>query len=115
MLSTGCLPEWFDIFRKLVHSSASVAPRKDGFFNDLKQFDEIKNNPLPLDEISCPTFIVHGTADNAVKFIHAETAHRLIPQSELYAMEGAYHIVLLNKQAPKMFKKQVEFIIKNTR
>jgi len=106
-------PEWFDAFRKFVDSSAPAAPRKDGFFNDLKQFDAIEENQLPLEQINCPTLIVHGMADGDVKFTHAETAHNLIPNSELYAMEGAYHIVWLNEQAPEMFNAQVEFLKKH--
>jgi pimeloyl-ACP methyl ester carboxylesterase len=47
----------------------------------------------PLAEIKCPTLIVHGTADTAVPFAHAQFAHEQIAGSRLEAFEGGDHFI----------------------
>ena len=94
----------------LTISSTPAGLLKNGFYNDLEQYEEIEKNGLPLERINCPTLIVHGTADGDVKFIHAETAHRLIQNAELYRMEDAFHIVWFSDLAEEMFHTQVEFL-----
>ncbi len=103
-------PNWIEIFRMLTISSTPAGLLKSGFYNDLEQYEEIEKNGLPLEQINCPTLIVHGTADGDVRFIHAETAHRLIQNAELHRMEGAFHIVWLSDLAREMFHTQVEFL-----
>jgi pimeloyl-ACP methyl ester carboxylesterase len=103
-------PKWIEFFRMLTKSSTPAALLKDGFYNDLEQYEEINKNGLPLEQIKCPTLIVHGTADGDVKFIHAETAHRLIQNAELHRMEGAFHLVWLSDLAEEMLHAQVEFL-----
>lgn len=103
-------PEWLEFIRKITVSSTPARLLKDGFFNDLEQYKEIDKNGLPLEQIRCPTLITHGTADGDVKFVHAETSHRRIPNAELHKMEGAYHIVWHSELADEMVRAQIEFL-----
>ena len=103
-------PSWIEFFRKAMISSTPAGLLKSGFYNDLEQYKDIEKNGLPLEQINCPTLIVHGTADGDVKFIHAEMAHRRIPNAELHRMEGAYHLVWLSDLAEEMLHTQVEFL-----
>ncbi len=64
--------------------------RKAGVNNDLEQFQAF--DKLPLSDISCPTLIMHGDADNDVPKNHAEYAHKAIKGSELYWIKGGSHI-----------------------
>ena len=45
---------------------------------------------LDLQKITCPTLIMHGTADTAVPPENARHAHASIPGSELYWMRGSH-------------------------
>jgi pimeloyl-ACP methyl ester carboxylesterase len=47
---------------------------------------------LPLDNIRCPTLIIHGDADNDVPPRDAEYAHAAIAGSELLWINKASHI-----------------------
>jgi pimeloyl-ACP methyl ester carboxylesterase len=43
-------------------------------------------------EIACPALVIHGTADQAIPFKHAEAVARLLPRcTGLIAVEGAAH------------------------
>lgn len=64
--------------------------RKLGVENDLKQLEAI--DKLPLENISCPTLILHGDADSDVPKIHAEYVHSVIKNSELYWIKGSSHV-----------------------
>ena len=44
-----------------------------------------------LHEITVPTFMVHGAQDTAAPLAYAQRAHALMPNSELYIMQGCRH------------------------
>ncbi len=72
----------------------SVVPyslRKTGIENDLIQ--ETKLDGWPLNEITCPTLILQGTADENVPLGDAEYAHAQIPNSELVELAGQGHMM----------------------
>jgi pimeloyl-ACP methyl ester carboxylesterase len=64
-----------------------------GYDNDATQFADLP--PLPLDSITCPTLIVHGTADTRLPITHAEHAHATIAGSELRRIDGGGHTAFL--------------------
>ena len=64
-----------------------------GYDNDAAQFADLP--PLPLDAITCPTLIVHGTADTRVPIAHAEHAHTSIAGSRLRRIDGGGHTSFL--------------------
>jgi pimeloyl-ACP methyl ester carboxylesterase len=64
-----------------------------GYDNDAAQFADLQ--PLPLGSITCPTLIVHGTADTRVPIAHAEHAHATIAGSELRRINGGGHTAFL--------------------
>ncbi len=64
--------------------------RQDGVHNDLAQMAAITQ--LDLAPITCPTLIVHGTADKDVPPRHGEYAKASIAGSELQWIEGGSHI-----------------------
>lgn len=45
-----------------------------------------------VDGISCPTLVVHGTADNVVDPRNAEVLAELIPDARIHTMPGAGHL-----------------------
>lgn len=66
-------------------ASLGARRRRQGLLNDLRPFA-----PAALDRITCPVLIVHGRGDRAVPPANAEYAHALIPDSELYWMDGSH-------------------------
>jgi pimeloyl-ACP methyl ester carboxylesterase len=70
--------------------SERFAARQDGVHNDLAQYAALTQ--LPLAPITCPTLIIHGSADKDVPPSHAEYAHATITGSELYWIPGGSHV-----------------------
>lgn len=64
-----------------------------GYDCDAAQFASLP--PLPLSSITCPTLIVHGTADTRVPIAHAEHAHAAIAGSEQRRIDGGGHTAFL--------------------
>jgi pimeloyl-ACP methyl ester carboxylesterase len=70
-------------------NSRQAAQRQAGMRNDYAQFADI--GQLPLAGITCPTLIVHGTADKDVTTTNATYAHASIPTSELHWIPDGSH------------------------
>jgi pimeloyl-ACP methyl ester carboxylesterase len=75
----------------VLKSTYPFAARDAGRLNDGAQFSRLPR--WPLDQITCPTLIVHGTADKTVPFAHAQFAHEQIAGSRLEAFEGGDHFI----------------------
>jgi pimeloyl-ACP methyl ester carboxylesterase len=61
--------------------------RKKGNVNDMEEF--LKSTHLPLEQIRCPSLIIHGTHDADVKFFDGVYEH--IPGAERYWIEEGDH------------------------
>jgi pimeloyl-ACP methyl ester carboxylesterase len=70
-------------------TSRQAAQRQAGLRNDFTQFADI--GELPLAGITCPTLVVHGTADTDVPTPNAAYAHASIPTSELHWIPDGSH------------------------
>ena len=74
--------------------------RKEGYRNDMRQFEALTS--YPLEKITAPTFIAQGTADTEVPFADAQLLAREIPQVEFMPVEGADHHFFLTHQGKFM-------------
>ncbi len=74
----------------LLLSTTMYHMRKAGYENDMAQFARITS--YPLERITAPTFVVHGTADDEVPFADAKLLARLVPNVKLLAIEGGRHL-----------------------
>lgn len=68
-----------------------------GFFIDLEQVNKIRTERLQ--EITCPTLIMHSKNDASVPTEHAHHAHKSIPTSELCILDSWGHLIWLGKNA----------------
>jgi pimeloyl-ACP methyl ester carboxylesterase len=75
----------------VLKSTYPYALRDPGRVNDGDQYSRLPR--WALTEIKCPTLIVHGTADTAVPFSHAQFAHEQIAGSRLEPFEGGDHFI----------------------
>ncbi len=84
-------PKKIQSLKDLVWTIWPFSKRRDGFYNDYKQFSELS---LPLSSIKVPTFIIHGDEDINVDIEQARYIQKLIPNSRLHIIEGADHYML---------------------
>ena len=110
ILSDSDQVEWF---RSLIGTFAPLSVRKAGLLNDLVQGRSIPGPPL--EQITSPTLIVHGTADRCVPFAAAEAAARRIPGSLLLPVEGAGHLVEIGPWASEVQRRVGEFLGQHAR
>ena len=86
---TGPREDLVRTIRAITLSGAGWPQRRDGYSNDMSQFEQIEE--LPLTDIACPTLIVHGSKDPDVAPEHAVHAHEAIPDSRLEWITGGSH------------------------
>jgi len=82
----------------LISVTDRMADRLPGTRNDIAnaraRFD------YPLHAIATPALVVHGTADEAVRFAHAERLAAALPHAELLTIPGGTHTSLFTHRAP---------------
>jgi pimeloyl-ACP methyl ester carboxylesterase len=74
-----------------------MAERLPGTINDITQ----SRLPFayPLEAISAPVLVVHGTADEAVPFAQARALSAKLPNAELLAIEGGQHVSIFTHRS----------------
>ncbi|MHA1442767.1 MAG: alpha/beta fold hydrolase, partial [Candidatus Heimdallarchaeota archaeon] len=96
-------------YKTLMDSTAPITIRFDGLLNDLELFKNITETKV--NNIQCPTLIVHSQQDNDVKFEHAEYLINKIPQAELFKTFGG-HLMWFGPDSDVIKKKRVDFLSK---
>ena len=66
-----------------------ILPGYIGYKNDLYQFCNLKD--FPLEKMTMPVFLIHGTEDSAVPFSFSQNAASRIPNATLFEMKGKDH------------------------
>jgi pimeloyl-ACP methyl ester carboxylesterase len=74
----------------MLNSAMFYRLRERGYKNDMVQFEKIAS--YPLERITAPIFILHGTSDNDVSFAHAENLAQRAPHTKLYAIKYGSHL-----------------------
>ena len=74
--------------------------RKAGYDNDMYHLAEMLT--YPLENITAPTFVLHGTADDEVPFADAELLGRKITNIRLVVVKGGSHQVFYTHAATVM-------------
>ncbi len=74
----------------LLHSVMLQDQRTVGLANDSEQFARIVG--YPLERISAPTFVMHGTADEEVAFSDGEMVARKVPNVRFFVVPGGSHL-----------------------
>lgn len=79
-----------------------------GFLLDLSQTGSITKGDLQ--NIRCPTLILHSKNDNAVHVEHAYRAHRHISGSRLCLLDTWGHLIWLGKGSKALYSELLEFL-----
>lgn len=77
----------------------------EGFVYDVEH--RVKN----IEEITCPTLIIHSKNDASVHFSHAEYAHKKINKSQLFEAPTDSHFLYLGPGSNEIHKKRMAFIM----
>jgi pimeloyl-ACP methyl ester carboxylesterase len=84
-------PEQVDFFRRVIASGVPLSVRRTGLHNDLQQFAQLP--VYPLEQINCPTLVLHGGADGNVPLAHAEFVANTVRGAELFALPDCGHFI----------------------
>jgi pimeloyl-ACP methyl ester carboxylesterase len=104
-------PEQMAFFRRVAASGMPLSVRQAGLWNDLHQFAQL---PLyPLEQITCPTLVVHGRADGNVPLAHAEFVARVVPDAELLALEDCGHFIWVGPGAGQAAARVRDFLMRH--
>ncbi len=83
-----------ELLREVLYSLFPVSQRQFGLDNDLVQIQTLAD--LPLKQITAPTLVLHGTADDLVPFEQAEYTASKIPGARLVTAEGGDHLFFVS-------------------
>jgi pimeloyl-ACP methyl ester carboxylesterase len=97
-----------DFFRRVAASGMPLSVRQMGLRNDLEQFAQLP--VYPLDQVRCPTLVMHGRADGNVPLSHAEFVARTVPNAELFALEDCGHFIWVGPGADQYRGKIATFL-----
>jgi len=101
-------PRRIKVLTGMMKSMSPGELRRDGMENDLEQLKMVKD--LPLNNITAPTLIIHGTDDADVSAADAMLAANTIPYAELYLVHGGFHIMALTDMIDDITHKRVMFL-----
>jgi pimeloyl-ACP methyl ester carboxylesterase len=106
-------PNQVKMFFRMVRSMTDYKHRKPGLENDLEQMAQIDD--LPVDKITCPSLIVHGTHDSDVLFYNGVYAYENIPGAESYWVREASHLICgwISPHADELREKVVSFLLEH--
>ena len=88
-------------------------PRKKGTENDIAEYRKLTH--LPVEKITSPSLIIHGTHDADVKFYDGVYAYEHIPNAEHYWIEEGSHLSFwLSRNADRAQTIAREFLAKHS-
>jgi pimeloyl-ACP methyl ester carboxylesterase len=73
--------------------------RSEGRANDIAQYRDLGIEALPLEDVSVPTLILHGTADENAPYSGSASIAKRLPRARLLTFEGGSHYVILTRAA----------------
>lgn len=102
-------PEKLEVLRSIFFP-LPVSARRIGFNNDMKQFPNIP--VYPLERITVPTLVLHGTADSVVPLSHARFVAERVPNAQLLAVEGGGHLCIVTHKEEAL-PRVMDFLMRN--
>ena len=69
------------------------------------------DNFYPVQEISCPTLVVHGRHDGNVPFSHAQFVADGVPDAQLFVAETCGHLIWMSDDAQPVRDKVTSFLL----
>jgi pimeloyl-ACP methyl ester carboxylesterase len=90
-------PEKTRILEALIKTAYPLSLRAAGMINDAEQIDNLEE--IPLERISTPTLVIHGTADNVVPFEQGvHSAEKILGAVFLPIAGGSHYCILTHME-----------------
>jgi pimeloyl-ACP methyl ester carboxylesterase len=89
-------PEINRLFHTLFEVSLPPSGNKDAIENDEEQAKALPR--LPVEELTCPVLVLHGTNDTAVPVEHGRFVAEHALHAEAHFFEGGGHLLLLDEK-----------------
>jgi pimeloyl-ACP methyl ester carboxylesterase len=83
-------PQALSFMKAFMNTMNPYGPRKQGTESDMEEYRKLTH--LPVEKITCPSLIIHGTHDADVKFYDGVYAYERIPNAERYWIEEGSHL-----------------------
>ena len=85
-------PEQIDAVTEYLRIMHPISMRSPGIYNDRDALSALPSQTYPLERITAPTLVIHGTLDSLQPFTHAQHTAGHIPEARLVALEGGGHV-----------------------
>jgi pimeloyl-ACP methyl ester carboxylesterase len=95
-------------YHGLIRATCPLTERKIGLENDLIKLSTIPR--YPIENIECPTLVIHGKADADVLMSHAEFVTTTVPNVESYILDKGGHVIWLGDHLEGMNEKMFNFL-----
>ena len=99
--------ESLDLIWALARSFGMISLRKIGLQNDVEQLTTMA--PYHLEQITVPTLVTHGSADDLVSFAHAKLLASKVLNAKLVKVRGAGHLFFATHKE-KVVPRVIEFL-----
>lgn len=96
------------VFTDLIDSLTPYGDRSVGLDNDLAQMAALDDTLI--ENVRCPTLIIHGSHDGDVDADHARHAAGSIPDARLRVVDGGWHVLALSTHSDDVFDAKVDFL-----
>ncbi|MFQ5683538.1 MAG: alpha/beta fold hydrolase [Candidatus Binatia bacterium] len=104
--------ENLELVLELLRSFGVISPRTTGLENDMVQLTTM---PIyPLEWITSPTLVMHGSADQLVPLAHAEFIASTVPHAKLITVENGGHLFFATHRE-QVVPELIEFLKLSTR
>lgn len=103
-------PEHLEFYKKFIKTTAPLSIRNAGLQNDLFQFNNVDS--IPIEQIRCPTLVIHGDKDKDAPISHAENTVKKIIGAEFYKLHNVGHILWIGPQKNLVEEKVLDFLSK---
>lgn len=102
------IPKQVDWYKRFVRSACPMSPRVIGLNNDIKLLQQVSFTNL--EDIKCPTLVIHGTVDGDVSYSNAKFSASSISNARLLSLENIGHVVWLGEHVSRMNSDIIEFL-----
>jgi pimeloyl-ACP methyl ester carboxylesterase len=85
-------PEQIDAATEYLRIMHPISIRSPGIYNDRDALSTLASQTYPLERITVPTLVIHGTLDSLQPFTHAQHTAGRIPGARLVALDGGGHV-----------------------
>ncbi len=85
-------PEQIEAVTEYLRIMHPISMRSAGIYNDRDALSALPSRSYPLERITAPTLVVHGTLDSLQPFTHAQHTAGHVPGARMVALEGGGHV-----------------------